>query len=185
MRENEGYDFRVALTNTAGLTPPLINQATMDGATGLALNAGAAGASVFGVYNRSVLPNLSTVPVADMFDEGFDTLLQSGGAKTDFVLNEDNLWEGNEDFADLSYERIPFQIAYDADSGSTTTTFEWRPDPAMYVAVMTGNLEIIIEDCTVNGTPDLDLQVSYYVSGWKSIMGNPENKKRSNRKGRK
>ena len=185
MRENAGYDFKVALTNTAGVTPLLINQATMDGTTGLALNAGAAGASVFGVYNKSVLPNLTTVPVADLFDEGFDTLLQSGGAKTDFVLNEGTPFEGNADYADLSYERIPFQIAYDAGTGSTTATFEWRPDPAMYVAVMTGNLEIVVEDCTVNGTPDLDVQISYYVSGWKSIMGNPVKKKLSSRKGRR
>ncbi len=189
MRENEGYDFRVALTDTAGLNPLMINQATLDGANGLALNAGAVGRSVFGVYNNSVLPNLDTVPAADLFDEGFDTLLQAGGAKTDFVLNDGKLWEGNDNYADLSYERIPFQVAYDADTGSTTTTFEWRPDPAMYVAVLTGNLEMVVEDCTTNGTPDLDLQISYYVSGWKSIMGNPDkkrsSKKRASRKGRR
>lgn len=187
MRENAGYDFKVALTNTAGLNPVLQNQATMDGTTGLALNASAAGASVFGVYNKSVLPNLTTVPTADLFDEGFDTLLQSGAGKTDFVLNEGTPWEGNEDYADESYERIPFQIAYDAGTGSTTTTFQWRPDPALYVAVLTGNLEMVVEDCTVNGTPELDVEITFYVSGWKSIMGNPDKKKRSRskRKGRK
>ncbi len=186
MRENAGYDFRVALTNTAGLAPVLGNQSTMDGTTGLALNAGVAGASVFGVYNKSVLPNLTTVPVGDLFDEGFDTLLQSGGAKTDFVLNEARLWDGNEDFADVSYERIPFQVAYDGGSGTTTLAMQWRPDPALYVAVMTGNLEMVVEDCTVNGTPDLDVDITYYVSGWKSIMGNPGKKRSSKkRKGRK
>lgn len=177
MRQNANYDFRVALTNQA-LGPVLINQSTLDGATGLALNAGAPGASVLGVYNKSVLPNISTVPAADLFDEGFDTLLQSGAGKTDFVLNEGTLYEGNDDYADLSYERIPFQISYDPD-GSTTTTFEWRPDPALYVAVMTGNLEMVVEDATITGTATaLRVETAFYVSGWKSIMGNPGKKSR-------
>lgn len=180
MRENAGYDFRVALTNNVALSPVLGNQATMDGTNGLALN-GAAGVSVFGVYNNSVLPTLQTVAAGDLFDEGFDTLLQSGGAKTDFVLNEQSLWDGNEDYADLSYENIPFQIAYDGD-GTTTSTFEWRPDPALYVAVMTGNLELVVTDCTTNGTPSLDLELAFYVSGWKSIMGNPDKKRKSSRR---
>lgn len=179
MRENAGYDFRVALTNQAGIGPVLGNQATMDGTNGLALNSGVAGASVLGVYNKSVLPNLTTVPAADLFDEGFDTLLQAGAGKTDFVLNEQTLWDGNDDFADLSYEFIPFQISFDS-TGNTTLAFEWRPDPALYVAVMTGNLEMELDECTVSGgTPQLNVNVSFYISGWKSIMGDPDKKKKS------
>lgn len=182
MRANANYDFRVALTNIATASPALINQSSLDGINGLALNAAVAGASVFGVYNKSVLPNLSTVPTADLFDEGFDTLLQAGGAKTDFVLNEGTLYSGNEHTADLSYERIPFQISYDPD-GSTTTTFEWRPDPALYVAVMTGNLEMVVEDATITGTAtQLRIETAFYISGWKSIMGNPGKKKTSRAK---
>lgn len=185
MRENKNYDFRVGLTNAA-ISPVLRNQATLDGTTGLALNALASGASVFGVYNKSVLPNLNSTPAADLFDEGFDTLLQSGAAKTDFVLNEATLFSGNADYADESYERIPFQISYDPD-GSTTTEFEWRPDPALYVAVMTGNLEMVVEDMTITGTATgLRVEAAFYVSGWKSIMGNPSKKKsRRTRKGKK
>lgn len=181
MRENAGYDFRVALSSQAS-TPALGNQATMDGTNGLALNSGVAGASVLGVYNNSVLPTLSTVPVGDLFDEGFDTLLQSGGAKTDFVLNEQTLWDGNEHFADLSYERIPFQCSYDAN-GNTTLALEWRPDPALYVAVMTGNIEMVLDECTVTGgAASLDVNITFYVSGWKSIMGNPDKKRKSSRR---
>lgn len=186
MRQNANYDFRVALTNTVGLTPNLTNQATLDGSTGLALNASSAGASVFDVYNKSVLPTLNTVTANDLFDEGFDTLLQSGGSKTDFVLNEGRLYQGNDNFADLSYERIPFQLSYDPGTGSISTQFEWRPDPAFYVAVMTGNLEMVVEDCTVTGTAtQASLQVSFYCSGWKSIMGNPDKKTKKSRRSRK
>ena len=182
MRENLGYDFRVSLSSQAGVTPVLGNQATMDGTNGLALNSSVAGASVFGVYNKSVLPNLQTVPVVDLFDEGFDTLLQSGAAKTDFVLNEQTLWDGNEDYADESYERIPFQCSYDAN-GQTTLAVEWRPDPALYVAVMTGNLEMALDECVVTGaTVALEVNITFYVSGWKSIMGNPDKKKKSSRR---
>ncbi len=189
MRENAQYDFRVSLSEQA-TGPTLINQTTMDGTSPLTLyTTGFAGNSILRVYNKSVLPNLDNTPGTDLFDEGFDTLLQSGAGKTDFVLNEGNLWEGNDNFADLSFERIPFQIAYSAGSGATTTSIQWRPDPALYVAVMTGNLEIVIEDCTVDGTANLDVEVTYYVSGWKSIMGDPDkkrsSKKRASRKGRK
>lgn len=182
MRENVNYDFRVALSSTAGIAPVLANQATMDGTNGLALNSGVAGASVFGVYNKSVLPTLAGVAAADLFDEGFDTLLQSGGAKTDFVLNEQTLWEGNEDYADLTYDYIPFQVSYDA-AGNTTLALEWRPDPALYVAVMTGNLEMQLDECAVTGgAASLDVNVTFYVSGWKSIMGNPDKKKKNSRR---
>ncbi len=186
MRENVGYDFRVALTNQAGTGPVLGNQATMDGTNGLALNSTVAGASVFGVYNKSVLPNLRSVAAAaDLFDEGFDTLLQSGGGKTDFVLNEQTLWDGNDNYADESFERIPFQCSYDA-AGNTTLAFEWRPDPALYVAVMTGNLEFALDECSVTGgAASLDINITFYVSGWKSIMGDPDKKKKSRKTRRK
>ncbi len=183
MRTNQGYDFKVALTNNVSLSPNLINQATLDGVTGLALD-GPAGASVFDVYNESVLPTLQTVPVGDLFAEGFDTVLASGAAKTDFVLNEGRPYEGNPDFADKSTERIPFQISYEPGTGSTTLNFQWRPDPALYVAVMTGNLEMVVEDIDLVGPATaLELETSLMVSGWKSIMGNPGKKtRRSKRK---
>lgn len=182
MRTNQGYDFKVSLTNNASLSPVLQNQATLDGVTGLALD-GPSGASVFDVYNESVLPNLNTVPVGDLFAEGFDTILASGAVKTDFVLNEGTAFEGNPDYADKSTERIPFQIAYEPQGGSTTLSFQWRPDPALYVAVMTGNLEMVVEDIDfTGGATALELETSLMVSGWKSIMGNPDKKSRRSRR---
>lgn len=182
MRTNQGYDFKVSLTNNVSLSPSLTNQATLDGVTGLALD-GPAGASVFDVYNESVLPTLSTVPTGDLFAEGFDTVLASGGAKTDFVLNEGRPYFGNPDFADKSTERIPFTLAYEPQGGSTTLSFQWRPDPALYVAVMTGNLEMVVEDIDLTGPATaLEVETSLMVSGWKSIMGNPGKKSRRSRR---
>ena len=185
MRENKGYDFRVALTNNAGVTPTFKNQATLDGVNGLALyDTSNPGASVFEVYNKSVLPNLTNTPAADLFAEGFDTLLQSG-VKTDFVKNDADIWSGNEGYADETYDSIPFQIEFN-DGVSATATFQWRPDPALYVACMTGNFELFVDQCAVTGTAtSIDCDITFYVSGWKSIMGNPDKKKRSSKKRRK
>lgn len=184
MRANKLYDFRVALSNNAQILAvnPLPNNATLDGTNGLALvHATTPGASVFGVYNKSVQP-VDDKNASEQFDEGFDTLLQSGAGKTDFVLNDTNLYTGNPMIASSEVETIPFAMSY-GPSGSTN--FQFRPDPALYQAVMCGLFEIYIEDCDTNAQLGLELRTSISVAGWKSIMGNPEKKKRRSRKGRK
>lgn len=184
MRVNKLYDFKVALSNIAA-GPVLQNQATLDGTNGLCLDSGVPGSSIFDVYNKSVVPNASTTPAPQLFDEGFDTLLQSGGAKTDFVLNEADTYSGNVDTASKTYEEIPFQLSY-AQGGNTTLSMQWRPDPALYVAVMTGNLECVVTDLDVSGAATaLEFETSFMVSGWKSIMGNPSKKGRGSRRKRK
>jgi len=176
MRNNAQYDFRVALTNNPSLGSTYRNNATMDGVNGLALNhATTAGASVFGVYNESVEPTTTGAPT---FSEGFDTILASGAAKTDFVLANTSLFSGNEHEAGLEFDDIPFTLAY--GGGETTVSFQWRPDPALYTAVMCGLFELFIEDCS--SPTDLELDISVMVSGWKSIMGNPDKKKKSSKK---
>lgn len=185
MRQNKLYDFRVALNDNAFLTAniPLKNQATLDGTNGLALNAsGTPGASVFDVYNKSVLPTTQLVPDQQLFDEGFDTILQSGVTKTDFVLNDDNLYSGNEDFASKTYETIPFQLAW--GQSNTTATFQFRPDPALFIAILAGQLEVVIDDAVGIGS-NINLDIDVMVAGWKSIMGNPSSKKSSSKKTRK
>jgi len=182
MRLNAGYDFRPALTNTSTLQNVMKNQATLDGTVGLALNAGTPGASVFGVYNKSIKPTIGGT-VADLFDEGFDTIIAAGGAKTDFVLNEAAIYTGNENFADLGYSEIPFAISN--TPGNRTLVFNWRPDPALYVAVLAGQMEVVIEEVDLQGgATNAQLSVNVMVSGWKSIMGNPD-KKRSSKKSSK
>lgn len=181
MRDNANYDFRVGLTNNPQVGLTIKNNATLDGTTGLALSHATAGASVFGVYNDSVAPTTTGVPT---FSEGFDTILAAGASKTDFVLNEELMYSGNEHEASLVVDKIPFTIAYGAND--TTVSIQWRPDPALYVAVMTGQFEVFIDDCS--STNPIDLFITVMCSGWKSIMGNPSKSRRGSRrkgKGRK
>lgn len=188
MRDNHGYDFRVALSNIAA-GPNIRNQASLDGTNGLSLySPGVPGASIFEVHNSGVKPNQSDSAVGvDQFSEGYDTVLQSGAGKTDFVLNDQVMFTYNEDFASTEFQEIPFQLVYSYGSTNTSTlSFQWRPDPALYVAVMTGNLEIVVNDMDLSGSATaLILESTFYVAGWKSIMGSPDKKKKSGRRSKK
>ncbi len=176
MRDNANYDFRVGLTNNPAIGPTIANNASLDGTNGLALaHATTAGASVFGVYNESVFPTTTGTP---SFSEGFDTILASGASKTDFVLDETLLFSGNEHEASLVLDQIPFTLSYGA--GDTTVNIQWRPDPALYVAVMCGAFEVFIDDCS--SAQPLEFDITVMTSGWKSIMGNPDKKRRSRKK---
>jgi hypothetical protein len=124
--------------------------------------------------------------MGDLFAEGFATLLSPAG--TDFVLNDTRLFTGNEMIASEQYEEIPFQLEMSSVHGnSVTATFQWRPDPALYLAVMCGQFQIEISDYRVD-PQDLTfppkLHIAVMTSGWKSIMGNP-NKKKKTRRSRK
>jgi hypothetical protein len=190
MRDNHLYDFRAPINNVHAAS--FRNQATLDGTNGLALrNDATAAASIFGVHNASVQP-VSTTPVGDLYAEGFSTLLSPAG--TDFVLNDTRLYTGNEMIASEQYEEIPFQLEMSSVHGqSVTATFQWRPDPALYLAVMCGQFQIYVEDYRVDPQIPItqlpQLNVAVMCSGWKSIMGNPDkkrsSKKRASRKGRK
>ena len=188
MRDNHGYDFRVALSNIAA-GPNIRNQASLDGTNGLSLySPGVPGASIFEVHNSGVKPNQNDSAVGvDQFSEGYDTVLQSGAGKTDFVLNDQVMFTYNEDFASTEFQEIPFQLVYSYGSTNTSTlSFQWRPDPALYVAVMTGNLEIVVNDMDLSGSATaLILESTFYVAGWKSIMGSPDKKKKSGRRSKK
>ena len=59
--------------------------------------------------------------------------------------------------------------------------FQWRPDPALYLAVMCGAFDIIFNEVDVTGATEVDLEINVMVAGWKSIMGNPDRKRRSRR----
>jgi len=183
MRDNALYDFRVALSNDgSGGINALRNQATLDGTTGLAMNDTAnPGADIFAVYNESVEPFFTAAPSAQ-FKEGFDTLLQTSSG-TDFVLNDDVMYRGNDHLANDQYEEIPFEVSW---SNSAVTNFQWRPDPALYIAILGGQLEMIIDSFeTDTGTTLLNLDMNFMVAGWKSIMGNPDKKKSSSKKSSK
>ena len=186
MRDNKMYDFRPRINSTAPLAGnDFQNQATLDGSDGLCLVHNVVpGASVFGVHNAGLQPVSSTAS-ADVFTSGFNTVLQGAGG-TDFVLNDTLPFTGNPLEASEEYEEIPFEMAYNpasANAGATATGFSFRPDPALYIAVLTGQFEIIIDEITLSaGVPNVVLNVSVQVAGWKSIMGSPDKKKRSSKK---
>jgi len=179
MRDNIFYDFRVPLRTGAGIyanATPFANGATFNGADALALVT-AAPNGVFAVHNESVQP----VQTSATFSEGFGVF---GNAGNDFVLNENQQgFQGNHMIASEEFEEIPFQVSLTqagTSDDNSTLTWQWRPDPALYLAIMAGQFELEIEEVQSGGA-QMNVVVSYQVSGWKSIMGNPDRKRRSRR----
>jgi hypothetical protein len=177
MRENRLYDFKAPI-NVAGTVNVFQNQATLDGTNGLALNNTVnAGASIFGVHNKSVRPQY-TGTTGDLFQPGFDTILQSSATGTDFVLNDTVPFTGDRDVAATEYESIPFTLTWTPDTTDLAIGMEWRPDPALFLAVMCGQLQVVIEEFNADGgSPGVNINIAVMVSGWKSIMGDPSKKK--------
>ena len=193
MRNNPLYDFRVPLTPDTN--NELDNRATLNGGattddglfltvSGTATAAGT-GQSVYAIHNRSVEPQY-TGNTSDLYQSGFDSLLQNHSGGTDFVINDQVPMTANEMFASKQMESIPFTVSWTPDSTDIATMFQWRPDPALYLAVMTGQFELYVEEINRDGSPDpatgLNLQVAVHIAGWKSIMGNPDKKKKRGRR---
>ena len=186
MRDNKMYDFRAPLSNDTTLNT-FKNRATLDGTNGLALvHDSISGCSIFGVHNEGVQPT-STTAAGSVFTSGFDTILQGSGG-TDFVLDDALPFTGNPDNASEEFEEIPFTLSYQPSTGSPSyypgqvDSFSFRPDPALYLAILCGQLEIVIDTLDLgSGTASVTLEVSAQVAGWKSIMGSPDKKRRSRR----
>lgn len=182
MRDNPMYDFRVALNSDSTVGPAMPNQSTLDGATGLAFSHTTTSASVFDVHNQNQQPQYQGT-TGDLFNGGFKTLLQDPATGTDFVLNDAVPYSGDRNFASKEYEQIPFQLSWTPTSTDLAIEWMWRPDPALFLAVLSGQFQVVIENVDLDGgTPNLRLNIAVSVSGWKSIMGNPESKKKSSRK---
>lgn len=186
MRDNPMYDFRAPLNvaNTVSAVD-FANQSTLDGTNGLALhNTVNTGASIFGVHNRGVQPQY-TGTAGDLYQPGFDTILQSSATGTDFILNDAVPFTGDSDVASTEYESIPFTLSWTPDSSDIATAFQWRPDPALFLAVLCGQMQVVIEEVNLDGgAAGVNINMATMVSGWKSIMGNPD-KKRSSRGSKK
>lgn len=178
MRDNKFYDFRVPLRDTSlyANAIPFANGATFNGVDEIAMNK-AAPNGVFSVHNESVQP----IQTSATFSEGFGVF---GSAGNSWVLNPATQgYEGNHMIADDEFEEIPFQLSVDQGStqgNSSTLTWQWRPDPALYLAILAGQFELEINDVQIEGAGGaVALMVTYSVAGWKSIMGNPDKKRRS------
>ncbi len=174
MRDNALYDFKAPL-NVANTVNGFDNQATLDGTNGLALNNTVqVGSSIFAVHNRSVTPQY-TGTAGDMFSPGFDTILQSSATGTDFVLNDTVPFTGNRDFAATDFESIPFTLSWTPDTTDIAIGMEWRPDPALFLAVLCGQLQVVVEEVNFDGgATGVNINIATMVSGWKSIMSEPK-----------
>lgn len=183
---NKQYDFRPAISDTSAFVngAQYLNAATFDGTNQLTLDDTGASANdrIFAVYNSNVGPiqGFGTTSFGTGFGLPGQTL-----TGTDFVLNEGRYYEGSEaPFAALAKEEIPFQVDYGIDTTTNTSAavmLEWRPDPALYIAVLTGQLIVEIEKTGTGGSlTNYVLDAAFHVAGWKSIMGS--NKRKSRRK---
>lgn len=180
---NRHYDcrFPLGLTTQYVNGAEFLNQATIDGTNMLTLDTTAASVTdeVFTVYNSNIQPD-QTATVD--FSAGFG--LPGSGTSTDFVLNEGEYYEGSlVHNAELEKESIPFLLSYGIDTTTNTTTavdMEWRPDPALYLAVLTGQFEVTIKSSPLN-LSDYVIDMAIHVSGWKSILGSGK-KRRSSKK---
>ena len=131
---NSMYDFRAQITDENGGIA-MKNQATLDGTTGLALyHQTDAKASIFSVHNESVTPR-EGVGATAATSTGFDTIINEGATATDFILNNHQLYTGNSQTANLNWEFIPFTLTWTPDTTDLVTVWQWRPDPALFLAV--------------------------------------------------
>lgn len=191
MSKDSNYDFRVSfddsntsdlldVTTGSGRTYNLLsNRATLDGSNQLCLiDSAQPEADVFGVHNASLAP-LESSFITPAFQTGFNVMgVQS--TPTDYVFGEQNLgYTGNELFAESTPERIPFQLSYTPGSTDVSVSLQWRPDPALYLAIAFGQFRFIIDELDLDGIgTGLNVEVAVHIAGWKSIMGNPDKPKR-------
>lgn len=174
MSDNKMYDFRVGFSDDTGVVQ---NNATLDGNFGLILNSAASpNRSVFGVHNEGVVPTYQGT-TAGLFSEGFDTLLASGGSSTDFVLNEAIPFTGSSLTAETEFEFIPFTMSWAPNSTDIAIQFQWRPDPALYLAVMCGLFEVRYNQVELDTAASVLVNWSVTISGWSSMMSDGKRKK--------
>lgn len=189
MSKDSNYDFRVSfddenlanliqVTTGSGTVYQLLpNRASLDGSNQLCLSESAQPeADVFAVHNASLAPLAQGTP---NFQSGFN-VMGVQGTPTDFVFGETDLgYTGNELFAESKPERIPFQLSYTPGSTDISVSMQWRPDPALYIAMAFGQIRFVIDELDLDGDADgLDVDIAVHIAGWKSIMGNPDKPKR-------
>jgi hypothetical protein len=180
-RTNPLYDFRAPINGFAHLNGVFPNRATLDGSQGLALrNDGNPGASIFEVHNRNVQPTFTGTP-GELYQAGFDTMIGGpSSSNVDFVLNDAVPFTGDRNTASIEYEEIPFMLTWTPDTTDLAVVWNWRPDPALFLAILCGQMSVVVEEVNLDGGAGaVNLNVAVMVSGWKSIMGDPNRKSKS------
>ena len=188
MSKDSNYDFRVSFDDAAesdmidvnGYTK-LRNRASLDGTNQLCLaGSNQPSADVFGVHNASLDPLATGQP---SFQSGFNVMgVQS--TPTDYVFGEADLgYTGNALFAEATPERIPFQLSYTPGSTDISVDLEWRPDPALYIAMAFGQIRFVIDELDLDSqASSLNMDIAVHIAGWKSIMGDPDKPRIGNKK---
>ncbi len=181
--ENEDDIFNVASIEDNGLASCL--------ASGPALSS-----NIFGIWNQGIQPRHTLGINQWNPEEGFAIGLRSNVASADWTLNEGVYLQAvSAPTADETLESIPFELSYSPpdtvggiNMNANAVEFEWRPDPALYLSVLTGQLIIDIESFTavndegVADPDDAQLDIAVHVAGWKSILGSNKKRRRSKRK---
>lgn len=181
--KNRLFDFRVIPrpgseypVNALETKNNLKNLTTLDNSTALCMTGGTTGVSVFDSYNVGVNPE-DTLPTAADFASGLETW--QSGTQTDFVLNEGLIQSGNPNKADTAMEEIPFVLTYDSVDHNSYS-LQWRPDPALYVSVLGGFIEIVLDEITASGATGtgalngVEIDITHHWAGWKSIVRPPK-----------
>lgn len=187
---NKQYDFRPIISIPATFVngADFFNTATFDGTNYLTLDSTGTHTTdrIFDVYNENINPQ--TAFGGAQFSSGFG-LPGSIATATDFVLNEGRLYNaGDPPLASTAMEEIPFQLDYGIDTTTNTSaaiTLQWRPDPALYMAILTGQIIVELTDIATGTLNDYVIEAAFHVSGWKSVMGSKHKKHRRARSSKK
>lgn len=154
--------------------------------------------TIFDTWNAQLEPRQGRAG-APQFSTGYDVQLggemfRTTGVSTgerysvnpDFVLEEAMLLQTPRNFASDQMEEIPFTMT-NSDGDSPGITFQWRPDPALYLAVLTGQFEIVVDEFKGpdGGHGFFQLDVAIYISGWSGIMSDRKHKSKSKKSKRK
>lgn len=186
IRPNKLYDFRTPITNPNTVMNPneFINMASLDGNLGAVYLEGApvepTDRSLFTIHNDS----LAVVASTPNFNVGLGIYDTVGGDPSDFVLNEELPFTGNPMHAETSRESIPFQLSW--GDGQATLSFQWRPDPALYVSILLGQFLVYVDEVQSSAKDwEFDLSIAFHIAGWKSISGGKKRVRKSKSKRRR
>jgi len=196
------YDFRPMIAAVYGNpttaivnTVDFMNQASIeDNGLPSCLANGPGSANIFGIYNQQIQPR-GALGASVNFEDGFNIGLRTNADSADWTLNEGVYLQAlSAPTAIEALETIPFELGYSSATSESGVVadedFQWRPDPALYLSILTGQLLIYIDESSAvdsNGDDALDeteLDISLHVAGWKSILGG-NRKRRSSKKGGK
>ena len=186
------YDFRPPFADPADYSngDDFGNQASIeDNGLATCLANGPGSSNIFGIYNQGIIPR-SGIGSSPGFEEGFDIGLRTNADSADWTLNEYTYLQSDVPNANETPEQIPFELSWTSggvvlDStpsivtslAATDDQFMWRPDPALYLSVLTGQLSIEIDTQNAydqegqDASDSTQLNVSVHVAGWKGFLG--------------